>query len=69
MKKLDKSALTKREIQVFNLTGQGLRKTAMAKKLGISINTIETHRAKLKKKLKLKTAFALLKASILDSIK
>lgn len=46
-------ALTNREIQVFELLGQGRTTRAIAGVLHVSMRTIETHRENIKKKLKL----------------
>ena len=43
--------LCDRELQVFELIGQGLTTKQIARKLHLSPKTIETHREKLKSKL------------------
>jgi DNA-binding NarL/FixJ family response regulator len=43
--------LSNRELEVFELIGRGLSTSEIAGKLHLSIKTIETHRAKIKKKL------------------
>ena len=48
--------LSDRELQVFELTGQGLGTTRIAEKLHLSPKTIETYRAKIKEKLHLQDA-------------
>jgi DNA-binding NarL/FixJ family response regulator len=48
--------LSDREFEVFQLLGQGKGTRDVAKQLGLSIKTVETHRASLKTKLKLHTA-------------
>ena len=48
--------LSKRELQVFSLIGEGLTTQAISKKLRISPKTVQTHREKIKAKLKLKTS-------------
>ena len=45
--------LSDRELEVFELIGQGLGTSQIAGKLSLSIKTIETHRANIKKKLRL----------------
>lgn len=45
------SSLSKREREVFNLVVRGFSNAAVAKELRISIKTVETHRAKLNRKL------------------
>lgn len=47
--------LTDRELEVFQMIGEGLGTRQIAEKLYLSIKTIETYRAKLKEKLNLKT--------------
>lgn len=48
--------LTDRELEVFELIGKGLSTTAVAKRLGVSVKTIETYRSNIKTKLGLKDA-------------
>jgi DNA-binding NarL/FixJ family response regulator len=48
--------LTDRELEIFRLLGLGLRSTEIAKRLGISPKTIETHRVRIKAKLGVETA-------------
>ena len=45
--------LSDRELQVFELIGRGFGTSQIAKKLSLSIKTVETHRANIKKKLHL----------------
>lgn len=45
------SALTEREFEVFRLIGQGHAAKAIARKLKLSANTVETYRERLRKKL------------------
>lgn len=45
------SSLSKREVEVFYLLAIGLQNTAIAKKLFISPRTVETHRARIVRKL------------------
>jgi len=49
------SNLSNRELQIFELIGKGISTSKIAQKLHISIKTIETHRANIKKKLGLHT--------------
>ncbi|MCO6414131.1 MAG: response regulator transcription factor [Thiogranum sp.] len=44
-------SLSNRELEVFELIGRGLSTCKIAEKLHLSIKTIETHRANIKKKL------------------
>jgi DNA-binding CsgD family transcriptional regulator len=45
------SSLTDRELDVFRCLGHGMGTAKIAGALGISHKTVETHRARLKKKL------------------
>ena len=47
--------LSDRELEVFESIGQGLGASQIARKLKLSVKTIETYQAKLKEKLHLKT--------------
>jgi len=55
------SALSDRELQIFTMIGQGDSSREIADSLSISIKTIETHRERIKDKLKLKNATELLR--------
>ena len=55
---LDK--LTDREFEVFELIGQGLDSRQVAKRLHVSIKTVNAHREHIKKKLNLESATELL---------
>lgn len=50
------SRLSKRELEVFGLIGQGCATRQISERLGLSIKTVETHRASIKRKLNLETA-------------
>lgn len=50
------AGLTDRELEVFELIGRGLTTRKIANQLGLSVHTIETHREKIKSKLKLKNS-------------
>ncbi|RKZ70273.1 MAG: DNA-binding response regulator [Gammaproteobacteria bacterium] len=52
-------ALSNRELQVFEMIGQGVAPGKMAKQLNISVKTIETHQAHIKKKLGVTSAHKL----------
>jgi DNA-binding NarL/FixJ family response regulator len=56
--------LADRELQVFELTAQGLATREIAAKLGIDVKTVETYRARIKEKLKLDSSSDLLKFAI-----
>jgi DNA-binding NarL/FixJ family response regulator len=53
--------LTDRELEVFNLIGHGKSTAEIAAELAVSVKTIETYRANIKSKLKLKDAKELLR--------
>lgn len=57
--KRDIDALSDRELQIFDLIGQGMSVSKMAKHLNLSIKTIETHQTHIKKKLGLSSAHEL----------
>jgi DNA-binding NarL/FixJ family response regulator len=55
------ATLTDRELQVFDLIGHGKSTAEIAAELAVSVKTIETYRANIKSKLKLKDAKDLLR--------
>ncbi len=57
--KRDIESLSNRELQVFELIGQGVPSGQIANQLNLSIKTIETHQANIKKKLRLNSAHEL----------
>ena len=57
--KRDIDLLSNRELQVFELIGQGVTSSQMAIQLNLSVKTIETHQANIKKKLGLSSAHEL----------
>jgi len=57
--KRDIDSLSNRELQVFELIGQGVTTSQMANQLNLSVKTIETHQAHIKKKLGLGSAHEL----------
>ena len=56
--------LTDREMEVFELIGQGLSSRQIAVKLGVSPKTVETHREHVKEKLELTTGAELAKYAV-----
>lgn len=58
------SILSNKEILVFKCIGQGLNNRAIAKKLTLSIKTVEAHRYRIKKKLNLKNSIELIRFAI-----
>ena len=57
-------SLTDRELQVFELTGIGLSTRELAERLHLDVKTVETYRARIKEKLKLKDGNEMLKLAI-----
>jgi len=53
------AALSDRELRVMEMIGEGLGTGQIARNLNLSVKTIETHRARIKDKLRLKDATAL----------
>ncbi len=59
VEKRDIESLSNRELQVFELIGEGVSSSQIATQLNLSIKTIETHQANIKKKLGLGSAHEL----------
>ncbi len=57
--------LSDRELQIFEMIGQGLSTQQMADRLELSVKTIEAHRVRIKKKLKTDTASQLMQQAVL----
>jgi len=62
--KRDIDSLSNRELQVFELIGQGVPTGRIAEQLNLSTKTIETHQAHIKKKLGLDSAHELTQRAI-----
>ncbi len=62
--KRDIDALSNREIQVFEMIGQGMPPRQIANHLNLSIKTVETHQARIKNKLSLSTGHELIQRAI-----
>lgn len=58
------AALSDREVEVFELIGQGLGTRQIAERLHLSTSTVETHRSHIKEKLSLGTATELVRAAV-----
>lgn len=56
--------LSNRELEVFDLIGRGLSTGEIADRMHLSVKTIETYRANIKKKLHLKSAAELSRSAI-----
>jgi DNA-binding NarL/FixJ family response regulator len=63
--RLGASCLSDRELEVYELIGSGLSTREIARKLKLGLKTIETHRAAIKNKLKLRTAMELVQHATL----
>lgn len=61
--------LSDREIEVFELMGDGMKNQAIAAKLHISIKTVETYKSHLKTKLKLKDSTELMQHAVAWNLK
>jgi DNA-binding NarL/FixJ family response regulator len=57
-------SLGDRELEVFQLIGQGIGTREIATRLGRSVKTIETYRSRIKEKLELKTATDLVRHAV-----
>jgi len=62
--KLPREPLTPREREVLELIARGLTNKEIAAELGLSVKTVETHRAKLMEKLDLHTAAGLIRYAL-----
>jgi DNA-binding NarL/FixJ family response regulator len=56
--------LTNRELQVFELLGQGRTTAQIAQQLGVQRKTVEAHRENIKRKLRLNNASELTRAAV-----
>ncbi|MDR1893356.1 MAG: response regulator transcription factor [Spirochaetales bacterium] len=56
--------LTDREIEIFDLIGEGMKNQNIANKLSISIKTVETYKTHLKRKLNLKDSSELIQKAV-----
>lgn len=57
--------LSDRELEVFELIGRGLGTRQIAEKLGVSIKTVENHRAHIKEKMNFSSAIELIQHATL----
>ncbi len=60
--------LTKRELEVLELFAEGYKNNEIAKKLFLSVRTIETHKNHILKKTKMKNSVELIKFAIKNNI-
>ena len=57
-------SLSDRELTVFELIGQGLSSMQIAKKISLSIHTVESYRERIKEKLNLRHAVELIQHAV-----
>ena len=60
--------LSARQKEIFKLIGKGMGKAELQAKLGVTSNTIQTHRLEIKKRLRLKSAGMLTRLAVMDSL-
>lgn len=58
------SVLTKREIEILDLIGRGLKPRHVAERLAVSVSTVEVHRQHLKEKLNIGSAAELTRYAV-----
>lgn len=63
-RKLDIHLLSGRELEVFQLIGKGYKRNEIAKRLNININTMESHRRKIREKLSIENSSELTKIAV-----
>jgi DNA-binding NarL/FixJ family response regulator len=56
--------LSNRELEVFQLIGQGATTSSIARQLHVSVHTVESHREKIRRKLVLKSGAELTRCAI-----
>ncbi len=61
---LDENHLTRREVEIISLIAEGFSSKEIAKRLSISMKTVETHRTRIIKKLNVKNVAELVKKAI-----
>ncbi len=62
--KTELDILSNRELEIFKLIGQGYKRNEVAKKLGLNINTLESHRRKIREKLNVDSSSELSKVAV-----
>jgi len=63
-KKMGIDRLSDRELEVFELVGRGLSTRTIAEKMGLSVKTVETHRAHIKRKLQIASSVELTQQAV-----
>lgn len=62
--KVEVNLLSSREFEIFQLIGKGYKRNEIAKRLNININTIESHRRKIREKLAIDNSSELTKIAV-----
>ncbi len=62
--KTETDILSNRELEIFKLIGQGYKRNEVARKLGMNINTLESHRRKIREKLNIDSSSELAKVAV-----
>jgi DNA-binding NarL/FixJ family response regulator len=57
-------SLSDRELEVFQMIGRGLKSSAIANRLFLSVHTIDSHREKIRHKLGLKNGNELMQRAV-----
>jgi DNA-binding NarL/FixJ family response regulator len=68
MRRKRPEALTEREQEILQLIWSGLKNKEIAERLGISVKTVEAHRANMMKKVRVSNAAQLLNAAIQEGL-
>ncbi len=63
-KKINIHLLSGRELEIFQLIGKGYKRNEIAKRLNININTMESHRRKIREKLLIENSSELTKIAV-----
>jgi len=63
-KKIETHLLSGRELEIFQLIGKGYKRNEIAKRLNININTMESHRRKIREKLSIENSSELTKIAV-----
>lgn len=66
--KVEVHLLSGRELEIFQLIGKGYKRNEIAKRLNININTLESHRRKIREKLSLDNSSELTKIAVQYSV-
>jgi DNA-binding NarL/FixJ family response regulator len=61
-------SLTNRELAIFSMIGKGLTIRQIANESGLAMKTIETHRDRIKAKLRLRNSVELLRLAVICSL-